>query len=190
MTDVARLHRQALDATRTWVEGVRPEHLSLPTPNEGWDVRTLLNHVVSGNLWAVELARGLTIEQVGDRLEGDVLGDDVLKAYDVSAEAAAEAFEAPGALAAPCAVSYGPVPGEVYAGHRFVDVLVHGWDLASATSQDDRMPPDLVEGCFAVIEPQIDLLAASGAFADRVDPPAGSDRQTELLALLGRRRSP
>ncbi len=189
MTDVALLHRQALDATRTWVEGVRQDQLGLPTRNDGWDVRELLNHVVSGNLWAAELARGRTIEDVGTRLDGDVLGDDPVKAYDVSAAASAEAFEAPGALEAPCAVSYGPVPGEVYAGHRFIDVLVHGWDLAVATSQDDRMPADLVEGCFAVIEPQIDMLAASGAFAEKIDPPSGADRQTQLLALLGRSRS-
>ena len=33
-------------------------------------------------------------------------------------------------------MSYGPVPGSVYAGHRFIDVLIHGWDLAKATGQD------------------------------------------------------
>src|SRR3712207_7181170 len=55
---------------------------------EGWDVRELVNHVVSGNFWAGELARGKTIEEVGDRLEGDVIGDDALTAYDASARAA------------------------------------------------------------------------------------------------------
>jgi hypothetical protein len=74
-------------------------------------VRALVNHIVAGNLWAAELAAGRTIDDVGDRLDGDVLGGDPLSAYDVSAEAAATAFEAPGALDAPCAVSYGPVPG-------------------------------------------------------------------------------
>src|SRR3712207_7783209 len=73
---------------------------------EGWDVRELVNHVVSGNFWAGELARGKTIEEVGDRLDGDVIGDDALTAYDASARAASEAFRAPGAMEAPCAVSY------------------------------------------------------------------------------------
>jgi hypothetical protein len=39
-------------------------------------------------------------------------------------------------MQAPCAVSYGPVPGEVYLGHRFIDVVVHGWDVAKGTGQD------------------------------------------------------
>lgn len=185
--NIAQQHRRALDATRAAVAGVAPEQWSAPTPNEGWNVRTLVNHIVSGNLWAVELAAGRTIEEVGDRLDGDVLGDDPLGAYDVSAVAAAAAFEAPGALDAPCAVSYGPVPGSVYAGHRLIDVLIHGWDLAVATGQDTALHPELVEACLAVVEPQADLLRASGGFGSHVDVPIGADAQTRLLALLGRR---
>jgi uncharacterized protein (TIGR03086 family) len=96
---------------------------------------------VSGNLWAAELTAGRTIDEVDDRLDGDVLGDDPLGAYDASATAAAAAFELPSTLDAPCAVSYGPVPGSVYAGHRFVDVLIHGWDVGIATGQDPRSMP-------------------------------------------------
>ncbi len=152
----------------------------------GWDVRALVNHIVSGNLWAAELAAGRTIDDVGDRLDGDVLGDHPVAAYDASAAVAAAAFEAPGALDAPCAVSYGPVPGSVYAGHRFIDVLIHGWDLAVATGQDTTIDADLVDACLAVVEPQADLLRASGSFGQRVDIPADADPQTRLLALLGR----
>ena len=79
---------------------------------EGWTVRELVNHIVTGNYWAAELAAGMTIEDVGDRLDGDVLGDDPLRAYDDSSMVAAAAFRAPGAMEAPCAVSYGPVPGD------------------------------------------------------------------------------
>src|SRR5439155_16713711 len=127
MTDIAGWHRQALDATRKTVAGIQTMDLDKPTPDDEWDVRALLNHVVSGNWWAAELADGKTIEEVGDRLDGDVLSDDHVGAYDASAKAAAAVFERPGVLEAPCAVSYGPVPGSVYAGHRFLDVLVHGW---------------------------------------------------------------
>ena len=86
-------------------------------------------------------------------------------------------------------MSYGPVPGSVYAGHRFIDVLIHGWDLAVATRQDTRMDPSLVEACFAVLEPQFDQLKASGAFGTDVVVPADADPQTRLLAMLGRRES-
>jgi len=187
MTDIAQLHRRALDATHKIVAGIQPDQRTLPTPDEGWDVRALLNHIVSGNLWAVELTAGQTIDEVGDRLDGDMLGDDPLGAYDASAQAAAAAFEEAGALDAQCAVSYGPVPGSVYAGHRFIDVLIHGWDLAIATGQDATLDSALVAACLAVVEPQAGLMQASGSYGSHVDAPADADPQTRLLALLGRR---
>jgi uncharacterized protein (TIGR03086 family) len=84
-------------------------------------------------------------------------------------------------------VSYGPVPGSVYCGHRFVDVLIHGWDVAISTGQDTALDPELVDACLVVIEPQMDDLAASGAFGSRLDVPADASPQARLLGLLGRR---
>lgn len=184
--DITQLHRRALEETGRTVAAIGPDQHSAPTPAAEWDVRALLNHVVAGNHWAAELAAGRTIAEVGDRLDGDVLGEDPTAAYDDSAKAAAAAFEAPGALDAPCAVSYGPVPGSVYAGHRFLDVLVHGWDLAVATGQDATLDPELVEGCLGVVEPQAAMLQASGAFGPPLETAADADPQTRLLAMLGR----
>ena len=79
------------------------------------------------------------------------------------------------------------MPGEIYAGHRFIDVLIHGWDLAKATGQDTTLDPELVEACWAVVEPQKDLLAGSGAFGGDHDIPPGASRQVQLLAVLGRK---
>jgi uncharacterized protein (TIGR03086 family) len=186
MSDIAALHRAALAATRPRIVAITADQWSAPTGCEGWDVRQLVNHVISGNLWAAELAAGGTIAGVGDRLDGDVAGADPVAAYDESAALAAAAFEAPGALDAPCAVSYGPVPGSVYAGHRFVDVLIHGWDVAAATGQDRTLDPELVSACWDVVTPQLDLLQASGMFGTEVTPPEGADSETRLLALLGR----
>lgn len=184
--DLPEVHARALDATRALVAGVKAEEWGSATPCRGWDVHELVNHIVGGNWWAAELADGKTIEQVGDRLDGDLLGTDPLAAYEASAAAAAAAFRVPGAMAAPCAVSYGPVPGEIYCGHRFLDVLVHGWDLARATGQDARLDPELAEACIEVVEPQAELLAGSGMFDSGVSVPDGADRQVVLLAMLGR----
>jgi uncharacterized protein (TIGR03086 family) len=184
--DIAQLHRTALDNLRGTLAGVSDGQWTAPTPNSDWDVRALVHHVVYGNLWAAELAAGKTIAEVGDRLEGDVLGSDPLAAYDASAQAAADAFDAPGALDAPCAVSYGPVPGSVYAGHRFLDVLLHQWDLAVATGQDTTLAPALVDACVEVLTPQAEAFRAAGAFGPAVDVPDDADAQTRLLALTGR----
>jgi uncharacterized protein (TIGR03086 family) len=186
MDDLIALHRRALDATDAIVGAIGDDQWELPTPCEGWDVRFVANHVVAGNWWAGELASGKTIGEVGHRLDGDVLGDDAGQAYRASAAAADAAFSAPGALQAPCAVSYGPVPGEVYLGHRFIDVLVHGWDLATATGQDTTLDPELAAACWAVLEPQVDMFRAAGAFAAPGAIPDDADPQTRLLLAVGR----
>ena len=185
--DLPEVHARSLDHARRSMAGIGDDQWELVSDCDDWTVRELVNHVVTGNYWAAELGSGLTIEQVGDRLDGDVLGTDPLRAYDDSSLVAAAVFRAPGAMERPCAVSYGPVPGEVYCGHRFLDVLVHGWDVATSTGQDTTLDVDLVEACLAVIEPQIDMLVASGAFGTRLDVPEGSSSQTKLLGLLGRR---
>ena len=71
--------------------------------------------------------------------------------------------------------------------HRFLDVLVHGWDLAKATGQDATLPPELVRGCLDVVEPQLSMLQASGAFGAAVETAPDADPQTRLLGMLGRR---
>jgi uncharacterized protein (TIGR03086 family) len=184
--DLAEQHAQALNATHERIAAVGDGQWADESVCEGWSVRELVNHIVTGNYWAEELASGKTIEEVGDRLDGDVLGDDPLAAYDDSAARAAAVFRAPGAMDAPCAVSYGPVPGSVYCGHRFLDVLVHGWDVAKSTGQDTKLDPELVEALWVVLEPQLDMLAGSGAFGTKRDAPPDADRQTQLLEALGR----
>ena len=187
MTDIAELHAQALDATGRIVAGVPADRWHAATPCADWDACALVNHLISGNLWAAELAAGGTIEGVGSRLDGDLLGSDPAAAYADSAAAAAAAFRTPGALDAPCAVSYGPVPGSVYAGHRFLDVLVHGWDLAVATGQDYALDPELMEACWQVVEPQLEAFRSAGALGPEVAVPADASAQTRFLAQLGRK---
>jgi uncharacterized protein (TIGR03086 family) len=186
MTDIAELHARALDETGRIVSGVPADRWHVATPCADWDARALVNHLVGGNLWAAELTAGGTIDGVGSRLDGDLLGSDPAASYAASALAAAAAFRSPGALDAPCAVSYGPVPGSVYAGHRFLDVLVHGWDIAAATGQDYILDPQLMQACQQVIEPQLGAFRSAGALGQPVEVPAGANAQTRFLALLGR----
>ena len=208
MTGIAELHAQALDITGRIVAGIPPDRWHTATPCTGWDTQALLNHVVSGNLWAAELAAGATIETIGDRLDGDVLGADPAGSYAVSAKAAAAAFLRPGALDAPCAVSYGPVPGSVYAGHRFIEMVFtqlakravrpvgggreHVADLDVAVGDDDAVDeqlgqlPPLLEGGGgqAGADGLAECLDSVGDSAEFQPLPGGGIE----LALLGEQR--
>src|SRR5215212_381156 len=74
---------------------VAPEQLALPTINDEWDVRALINHVVLGCAWEAELVRTGN----APRPHGDLIGDGApLDAYTASADAMLASFATPGAL--------------------------------------------------------------------------------------------
>ncbi|HEY8985800.1 MAG TPA: TIGR03086 family metal-binding protein [Streptomyces sp.] len=183
--DIRDLHAQALRSTHRFVAAVGADQWEAPTPCEKWNVRQVVNHLVAGNLWVRALGGGRTIEDVGTTLDGDLLGDDPAAAHQASVEAATEAFAAHDAMDRLWPLSYGDRPGRVYARQRFVDVLIHGWDIGRALDEDPRLPAGLVDACLELFDSRPQMFAQWG-FADVTTAP-DADPQTRLLALTGRR---
>jgi uncharacterized protein (TIGR03086 family) len=184
--DVVDLHRRSIEEFEQKVEAVGDDQWSSPTPCSDWDVRTLVNHIVAENLWTPPLMAGKTIAEVGDRFDGDVLGDDPKQMWRDASTAAVTSAAQPGAMERTVHLSFGDVPGSEYALQLFADHVIHGWDLARAIGTSDRIEPDLVDACakwFASIE---DAYRAAGAIGPRPELPFGADEQTTLLAMFGR----
>lgn len=66
------------------------------------------------------------------------------------------------------------------------DLLVHTWDLARATGQDERLDPTEVHRMLEGLLPMDEVLRSSGEFGPRVEVPADADEQTRLIAFTGR----
>ena len=185
-TDVRKLYHRAMDAYGDRVHAVPDGQWGAPTPCSEWDVRALVNHVVGENRWAVPLFAGGTIQEVGDRFDGDLLGNDPAAAWDDSAAAAIVAVDDPAAMDRTVHLSFGDFPGREYAMQLLADLVVHGWDLARATGADERMDPELVDVCRAWFAGVADAYRSAGAVAARPPVPPGADPQTQLLADFGR----
>lgn len=187
LMQLAELHERAAETCGRIIGRITEDQWGQPTPCSDWNVRQLVNHIVSENYWVEPLLEGKTIEEVDDRFDGDVLENDPIGAYEASAKSATTAAFRPGALDAPVAVSYGPIPGAVYVGHRLVDLVVHGWDVAEATKQDTNIEYELADAVLEIVEKEQDELQASGAFGTPIQVGPDADAQTRLLAILGRR---
>jgi len=74
------LYARALDATRRFIAGIAPEQWELPTPCDEWNLRELVGHVMYGTVWIEDAFVGKTMEEVGDKYDGDLIGDDALAA--------------------------------------------------------------------------------------------------------------
>lgn len=185
--DVPELHRRATDAFDQRVRAIGDDQWHLPTPCSEWDVRDLVNHVTAEDLWTAPLLAGQTIEQVGDRFDGDVLGSDPKGAWARAVAEARQAVQEEGAMERTVHLSFGDFPGGEYALQLFTDHLIHAWDLARAIGADETLDDDLVAACAEWFDAAEDSYRAGGAIADAPEVPADADAQTRLLARFGRR---
>ncbi|MGH3973254.1 MAG: TIGR03086 family metal-binding protein [Pseudonocardiaceae bacterium] len=168
------------------VRVIRPGQWGDPTPCSEWDVRELVNHLVVEQLWAPLLLDGATVDDIGDRFDGDQLGNDPVAAWERAAAAAREAFAAPGALRRSVELSYGSRPADGYCQEMTMDLTVHAWDLTRAIGVDEHLDEQLVRDALGFIEPQVEQLASTGLFGRPFEVSEHADVQTRLLALLGR----
>lgn len=187
MSELVSLFGRAVDEFARRVEQISSGQWAAPTPDDQWDVRALVNHIVVEDLWAPPLLDGRTLAEVGDRFDGDQLGDDPLATWQRASAGAVAAVGEKGALERIVHVSFGDIPGSEYVSQLTCDHLIHAWDLARAIGADERLGPDLVEFVYGYLSPQADGWRSAGVFGPRVEVPEGADRQTQLLALSGRR---
>jgi len=185
MTDPRSIYRQALDQTGTIVAAVRPDQLGLPTPCDGWNVRTLLSHMVGAVTRAALIGEGADALAIPAFADEDTA--DWIAAYSKAAGRALAAWADGAKLEALFAVPWGKVPGRGAVTGYAEEILTHGWDLAAATGQETERDPALAE--FALefarraIPPEI---REQAPFGPAVEPPPDAGPYTRLASWLGR----
>ena len=188
--DLVELHGRCGRWFAALVAGVGPDQWQDGTPCSQWDVRALVHHLLYEQRWVAWLLEGMTIAQVGDRFEGDLMGGDASAWPGLLASAIEQAHTAvaqPGALERTVHLSFGDASGQEYVVQLTTDLAIHGWDLARATGQDDALDPGAVAVLLPWAEANAEFLAESGMFGSRVDTGTGVPDDVRLLGLLGRR---
>ena len=184
--EVRGLFRRSVDAFGARVHGVAGDRWAASTPCPDWDVRALVNHLVYELRWSVPLLAGRTVAEVGDRFDGDLLGDDPVARWESAAQEAVAAVDGEGAMDRTVHLSFGDFPGREYVMQLFADLVIHGWDLGVATGQDARLDPDLVDACAVWFAGVADGYRQAGAVGPRLEVPNDADPQERLLAAFGR----
>jgi uncharacterized protein (TIGR03086 family) len=179
------------DATlRTVVDQLTPELLALPAPT-AWSrtssptLRDILASHAKDEAWVPDVVGGRTIEEVGDRWEGDLLGGDPIASYDRIHDVATAALAEPLDLDRVVHLSYGDFPLAVYFEHTTYYRTFQAWDIALLAGLDATLPDDLVAGVWALVESQLDDLRAIHVFGPEIPAPEGADAQTRLLCATG-----
>ena len=180
MSEVAERWGRIADAFTARIEGVPPGAWSNASPCSDWTAHDVAKHVVDTTRMLLTRVTG------GDPTPPDSY-DDLLAAWKVESDGVRAALNDPEKAKTEVKGMGGTQPFEALAGGVMcADALIHTWDLARATGQDDRLDPEGMKAARAFLEPNDEMLRVPGGFGPKVDPPAGADEQTRFLAFVGR----
>lgn len=183
--DVVELHRRSVSEWLDRVAAVGPDDWDRPTPCADWSVRDLVNHLVGEDRWTGPLMQGRTMADVGDSLDGDLLGADPHSAASRAGDEAVREVSARFADDLRVQLSYGEEAADEYVRQLVADHLIHAWDLGVAVGADRTLDPELVAEVSAWFRDREGLYREAGVVGPRVSSAQGG-AQAELLAGSGR----
>jgi len=179
------LYLYAIDQATAVVVQLEPEQLSLPTPDSEWSALDLLQHMLYELAWTADIVAAMPYAEVGDRYDGDLLGDDAIaswRLYAARAQAAVEAADE----ATVVHLSYGDRTAREYLWEAGNDQLIHAWDLGQSIGVSVVFDAAAAQVLYQWAAPRSSEFERSGLFAPPVTVTASANLQTKLLALEGR----
>lgn len=177
---VVAAYAAALEPFSQVVESVPDDAWDAPSPCEGWSTRDVLAHVVSSE-------RGFLAEHGCDLGPEPDLAADPVAGWRRHVDRVRPLVDDPAVTGTTYESFFGPTDvGEVFEQFHVFDLLVHRWDLATGAGLRTTFTDDEMETVEARIESLGDNLHAEGVCGPAVPVGDDADRQTRLLAELGR----
>jgi uncharacterized protein (TIGR03086 family) len=163
------------------LQGVDAALWSRPSPCAEWKAADVVDHVVNVHRMILSMLAGEEIPPL-DAEEDRRQGWD-----DATARVRAALADPEEATRTVSGGPFGEQPFESLVGRVLcADTLIHTWDLARATGQDDALDPGAVEAAMDFLEPIDEGIRAPGAFGPKIEPAPQADAQTRLLNFAGR----
>jgi uncharacterized protein (TIGR03086 family) len=174
--------------TERILRGVDPGAYARPTPCPSYDVRAVMNHLLS--VLAMFNAALAGEDRPLTDFEGDYVGSDPGAAFAAAAARNLAAWQQPDALDATLPLAFGPTPGSVGVFLNLGDALLHGWDVAVATGQAPDLPPDAAETMLGfrrgMLRPEMRAVGPDATFGPEVEVPPDAPAADRLVAFSGR----
>lgn len=184
--DKKQLYQKAEENLTSFIKAIKDDQWQDQSTCSEWTVRDLVNHLVGENLWLAELLAGKSMSEVGNSLDGDLLGEDSVEAWQESSEKAWEQVDKISDLDKEIELSSRTITVEGYLEEMIFDKTIHGWDVAKSTGQNDELDQELVDYLYDKWAGRIDL-AETGVFGPPIQVAEEADKQTKLLGVLGRK---
>ncbi|HEV2310999.1 MAG TPA: TIGR03086 family metal-binding protein [Acidimicrobiia bacterium] len=181
MSEIADRYETIADGFGDRVAGIDAGGWAASSPCDEWQAQDVVVHVINVHR---QVLAGLD----GSQPSLISVDDDLAPAWaDATASVRGALHDPDRAGHVVSGGPFGEQPFESLVGRVVcADTLVHTWDLARATGQDERLDPAAVEKAAEFLVPLDDNMRRPGGFAAKVEPAAGADAQTRLLNFSGR----
>jgi uncharacterized protein (TIGR03086 family) len=191
MGEIAERYRRHADAFERKVAAVRPEQWANQSPCDAWTARGVVEHAVSMH----EFMLGLVDRKP---TPAPAVDEDPLGAFRAIRADVQAILDDPDLAGRASSTRAGDKTVEREIDEVVSDDLVlHGWDLARATDQDDTMDPEDVARLWKITTAMpaelMEKLRTPGAFGDDIEVygpevkvPEDAPLQDRLLGLIGR----
>ena len=180
MDDVAEQYRRLSARMTELIAAVPDDAWSRTSPCEGWTARDLVGHLID--------VHGRFQSLVGRELvDHPPVEEDPLGAWEAVRDQMQEDLEDPARRDQEYEGRLGRSTfGKSVDGFIRFDLVVHAWDLARATGQDDTIDPADVQWVSAMVKRMGDVMRSNKVIAEPLEPAPDASEQDRMLAALGR----
>ena len=181
MSDIADRYRTLAAAFEAKVAAVPPDGWSNQSPCSEWTARDLVGHVVDVHGM---MLRPLDVEVAGE----PSVEDDPLGAFRAARATLQDVLDDPSRADTEYDGAFGRTTVSATV-DQFLgfDLVVHGWDLARATGQDEAIAPSEVARILEFVDRLgTRTMQENGVTGPEVPVPSDASDQDRMLGLLGR----
>jgi uncharacterized protein (TIGR03086 family) len=174
--------QDAVVATLRWAE---EDQWAEATPCGDWDVRALVDHLITGNERFVKRLVGAQPGPPTDR--SGATAKDLVDDYERTNAEVLETFAKPGVMQRVSEWPIGPLPGSDALGLKITETLTHGWDLQQALGTTIDFDSRTIEDAYAWSGPMLSRIPEGrNPFGTPQESPEHAPPLDRLAALLGR----
>lgn len=180
MTDIASRFHRLSDAFEQTLAAVPDDAWERPSPCAGWSARDVVGHVVD--------VHGMMLRPVGRELSAaPSVAEDPLEAYRSARRDVAAVMDDAELRGTEYDGYFGRTTVGATIDHFLgLDLVVHRWDLATATGQTATMDPADVERIRRDVESFGDAARSDQVFGPALEVGEQASPEERLLAFLGR----
>ncbi len=183
--EMTALLERAMTAVEPVLASVSANDFDRPTPCPGFDLATLLAHLVGGLRGFAEVGEGLPLRF---DVDPDVRVEQIAVEYRKAADQLLAAFARPGAVERTYAMPWGETTGQQLMGFELIELVVHGWDICRSLGRALVVDADIVEATLGGAQMWVDdSVRTPQLFGHEVPSDPEAPVLDRLVAFLGRR---